>query len=107
MSHVQTRSTSSSDISVNRSEIRRQDQGARREYGDELKGSRRRVSICSQPVRVQSAEINLGGAGFSCVLFQNAHTLTFGFPYLTTRYSTSVIYPLSIYSCPITGAPYE
>ncbi len=51
-SHVQTRSISSWDLSLTRSEIRCRREGARREYGDKLNGPRR-VSVCGQRLRAR------------------------------------------------------
>ncbi len=53
-------------------EIRCQEQGAGREYGDELKALCR-VSVCAQHLRVQSAELDFGGVRSDRVLFQSAH----------------------------------
>ncbi len=53
-------------------EIRRREQGAGQEYGDELKALRR-VSVCAQHLRVRSAELDFGGARSNRVLFQSAH----------------------------------
>ncbi len=82
--------------------------GRGREYGDKLKALRR-VSICAQHLRVRSAELDFGGVRSDHVLFQSAHPHVWPsarVPTSLTHYSTSVVlvYPISTYSCPTTGA---